>query len=173
MLELPETLNDFRLQGTFFNATLLLWRRAQELDDRNAPQVQPAIRLLNGRKRKGLRGLKSSVAGVKQQLPHLYHDVLQLVVRVGQVGRRQDQQSPLFIELIQESAERLHIRFDLQRCKTHEVVTPPLLAVLPDGADSRSHRGGSPSQSPLNWQKRLDTPLSSYPPSQRYSHVAP
>lgn len=58
MLELPETLNDFRLQGTFFNATLLLWRRAQELDDRNAPQVQPALRLLNGRKKKRFERVK-------------------------------------------------------------------------------------------------------------------
>lgn len=54
---------------------------------------------------------------MNQQLPHLYHNVLQLVVRVRQVWRRQDQQSPLFIELVQESAERLHVRFDLQRCK--------------------------------------------------------
>lgn len=66
MLELPETLDDIRLQLAFFNATYLLWRRAQELDQRYASQAQAAVRLLNGRKKKGLRGLKSSGEGVNK-----------------------------------------------------------------------------------------------------------
>lgn len=112
--------------------------------------------------------------------PHLYHDVLQLVVWIGHVGRRQDQQSPLLVELIQESAQRLHVCLNLQRCKhtkswsrrsTLFAGVELVSAQLP--ADSRSHRAGSPSQSPLKRQTRLDIPLSSYPPSQRYSHVAP
>lgn len=115
--DLPETLDDLRLQRTFFNATRLLRRHAQELDQRYAPQVQPAFGLLKGRKEKALSRLRSLVAGVNQHLPHLYHDVLQLVVWIGHVGRRQDQQPPLFIELIQEGAERLHVGFNLQRCK--------------------------------------------------------
>lgn len=46
MQELPETLDDIRLQRAFLNATRLLWRRAQELDQRYASQVQAAVRLL-------------------------------------------------------------------------------------------------------------------------------
>lgn len=47
MLGLPEALDDLRLQQTFFNATRLLWRRAEELDQRDVSQVQAAVRLLN------------------------------------------------------------------------------------------------------------------------------
>lgn len=43
MQELPETLDDIRLQRAFLNATRLLWRRAQELDQRYASQVQAAV----------------------------------------------------------------------------------------------------------------------------------
>lgn len=66
----------------------------------------------------------------------MYHNVLQLVVRVRKVGRRQDQQSPLFIELIQESAERLHVRFDLQRCE-HTQSSPRLFFAFPRGRSVR------------------------------------
>lgn len=117
MLDLPETLDDLRLQRNFFNATRLLWRRAQQLDQRYASQLQPAVWLLNGRKEKDLSRWRSLVEGVNQQPPHLYHDVLQLVIWIGNVGRRQDQQPPLVVELIQQSAERLHVCIYLQRCK--------------------------------------------------------
>lgn len=57
------------------------------------------------------------INGSKRKCPHLYHDVLQLVVRVRYVGRRHDQQPPLFIELIQEGGDRLHVWFNLHRYK--------------------------------------------------------
>lgn len=79
---------------------------------------------------------------MNQQLPHLYHNVLQLVVRVRQVWRRQDQQSPLFIELVQESAERLHVRFDLQRCKHTKSSSRLFFAFPGDGACERAGRAG-------------------------------
>lgn len=44
-----------------------------------------------------------------KESPHLDHDVLQLVVRVGDVGGRQDEQPPLLIELIQEGRGCLYI----------------------------------------------------------------
>lgn len=82
-----------------------------------------------GGRKKDLSRLRSLVEGVNQQVPHLYHDVLQLVVWIRHVGRRQDQQSPLFIELIQESAERLHVCFNLQRCKHTESWSTHFLGV--------------------------------------------
>lgn len=68
MLELPETLDDVRLQRAFFNATRLLWRRAQELDQRYASQVQAAVRLLNGRKKKKDREGSSLLGKVSASL---------------------------------------------------------------------------------------------------------
>lgn len=50
-------------------------------------------------------------------LSHLYHDVLQLVVCVRYVGCRQDQQPPLFMELIQEGGGGLHIKIHLHGYK--------------------------------------------------------
>lgn len=55
-----------------------------------------------------LRKLPCEVSSSKK-LPHLCHNVLQLVVWVRYVGRRQYQQPPLFIELIQESGDCLYI----------------------------------------------------------------
>lgn len=71
----------------------------------------------------------------------MYHDVLQLVVWVGYVGRRQDQQPPLFVELIQESRGSLHIKLHLHLCKYKkersadlniEVVRPCFMTYLLD-----------------------------------------
>lgn len=64
MLDLPETLDDLRLQLTFFNAPRLVRRRAQELDQRYVSQVQPAVRLLKGRKEKDLSRLRALLEGV-------------------------------------------------------------------------------------------------------------
>lgn len=122
-----------------------------------------------------------------KRFPHLYHDVLQLVVWVRYVGRRHDQQPPLVIELIQESSGCLYICFYLHCCKhtrsqLHPAFNPFIQNILymymqkiyeHDHADSRTHSAASPPQLRLNWQTRLAVPFSSYPPSQWYSHVAP
>lgn len=51
---------------------------------------------------------------------HLYHDVLQLVVRVGYVRRRQYEQPPLLVKLIQEGVDRLDVIFNLHGCRHAE-----------------------------------------------------
>lgn len=64
MLDLPETLDDLRLQQAFFNATRLLRWRTQKLDQRDAPQLQPTVGLLDGRGKKDLSGWRSLEEGV-------------------------------------------------------------------------------------------------------------
>lgn len=155
-------------------------RRSSSHSDFWVKQEQTDVEILSAPQ----PSLTFSAMWCEQQLPRLYHDVLQLVVCVRYVGRRQYEQPLLFKELIQESRDCLHIWFNLHGCK-HKVTIlrshPPLQSMCAASSrqlshfdeDSRTHWAGSPSQSRLNWQTRLATPWSSYPPLQWYSHVAP